>query len=80
MLDTHILGRMSFEGKLWLRITEVENCKALASSKLRLLVYSSRVIAFGLTFALRIQYSIFCSTFMLLYDEVRRQPRFEYIP
>ena len=43
-------------------------------------MYLSYNATFRLTFALSIMYLLFCSFFILLYDEVRHQQISEYIP
>ena len=47
---------------------------------LRISVHLSCNAAFRLTFVVSMQYSLFCSTFVLLYVEVRHQTAFESIP
>ena len=43
-------------------------------------VYLCLNIAFRLTFLLSMQYLVVCSIFILLYDEVKRQVKFECVP
>ena len=56
------------------------NAMLKASSGLIIFVYLSYTTARRLTFALPIQYLLFCSISVMLYDEVKYQQRFEYIP
>ena len=57
----------------------LKSCKSQASLTLIVFVYSSYNTASKLTFALSIQYLLFCSTSIMLYDEVKHQQRFECI-
>ena len=50
------------------------------SLELRIFVYSWYKPAVRLTFAPPIHYLLFCPTFVLLYDEVRHQSKFKYVP
>ena len=43
-------------------------------------MYLSENTVYKLTFALSIQYLVFCSTYILLYDKAKHQQRFEYNP
>ena len=53
---------------------------AQVSSRIRIFVYSSDSTVCRLPSSLSIQYLLFCSSFVLLYDEVKHQLRFNYIP
>ena len=69
---------------LRIRIAGIQQSfKNNATHKLQLtlgiFVYSRYGSVCRLTFALAVQYLLFCST-SVMHDEVRHQPRFEYIP